>query len=215
VHAVCTNARAGSRRFPYQTPTGRIMTAGESFQRGLKQPIEREERSWLHLDNGFSSAEAMKNLHTPIVVLARQRLSGLKGNVLDLGCGNGSLLSKICTEESGLVPYGVDGSENSLRHATELLLAFAANFIRGDIFDYDAWDKCPNCPLTLLMIGRLWEANRPTAARLMRIPNEKSEAILAYLHSGYGKQLLAFIAHELRLELEPCNSENACLLKSS
>ncbi len=79
-------------RFPYRAPTRQIMTEGRSFQLGFNQIVEPRapERSWFYLDNKFSSLEAMSELHRPIVALARQKLNGLTGNVLDLGCGNGA-----------------------------------------------------------------------------------------------------------------------------
>ena len=64
--------------------------------------------SWYHRDNGFASPEAMSALQRPLVSLARRRLKGVTGHVLDLGCGNGALLAKICDGESGLIPHGVD-----------------------------------------------------------------------------------------------------------
>jgi SAM-dependent methyltransferase len=115
------------------------MTEGRSFQLGLKQPIERPvfERSWYHLDNGFSSATAMNELHEPIIALAGRTLTGVTGTVLDLGCGNAALLAKLCEGRSRLTPYGVDTSSAALAHAGVLLPRVAANFTLGDLFNPD------------------------------------------------------------------------------
>jgi hypothetical protein len=175
-------------RFPYRAPARQLMTEGRSFQLGLNQIIQppAPERSWYYLDNGFSSLEAMSELHRPLVALARRKLNRLTGNILDLGCGNGALLAKICDGQDGLTPYGVDSSDLSLEHARELLPKFAQNFQQGDLFNCDRWFGGPRYALTLLMAGRLLEVERPVADRLLQTLRAKSDAILVYCYPGPG-----------------------------
>ena len=196
-------------RFPYRAPTRPLMTEGPSFQLGLKKLLEepRPDRSWYHLDNGFSSAETMNELHQPIVALARRALHELtgdvfRGNVLDLGCGNGALLAKICDGQSGLTPYGVDLNRKSLEHAATLLPSFASNFSAADLFDCDAWRRERRYALTLLMAGRLLEVERPIAERLLKTLRAQSDAILVYSYPGVGGRSLEAVAREMGFSLD-------------
>ena len=202
--------------FPYRPPAGRAMTERRSFQRGLDQPIERPvpDRGWYHLDNGFSSPEAMSELHKPIVDLARRRLNGLTGSLLDLGCGNGALLAKICDGQGGLTPFGVDANHTALAHAAVVLPRFAANFIAGDIFDPGSLGRGPRHALTLLMAGRLREVDRTVASQLLNRLWTRSDAILVYSYPGPGSRPLASLAQELGLVLEELADDTALLVRS-
>jgi SAM-dependent methyltransferase len=204
-------------RFPYRAPTSHLMTEGRSFQLGLKQPMESSlpEQTWYHVDNGFSSPEAMNELQRPIVALARRQLNGLTGNVLDLGCGNGALLAKICHGQSGLTPYGVDRNNLSLEHAVALQPQFAGNFKVGDLFHCDIWSSGPRYALTLLMAGRLLEVERPIADGLIKRLRARSDVILVYSYPGRGTRSLASVAQEMELRLEDPADETAALLMRS
>jgi HEXXH motif-containing protein len=193
------------------------MTEGRSYQLGLKRPIEppAAEPAWVHLDNGFSSREVMNELHRPIVALARRELEGLTGDVLDLGCGNGALLAKICDERSGLTPHGVDRSELALAHARELLASHARNFVAGDLFDCDLWSCGPRYALTLVMAGRLLEVEPGNADRLMTRLRASSDAILVYAYPGAGARSLASVARDLGLRLADGAEETAGMLVRS
>jgi len=204
-------------RFPYRAPARRVMTSGRSFQLGLNQSLERSllEPSWHYLDNGFSSPESMNELHRPIVALARRELNGRTGNVLDLGCGNGALVAKICDGQIGLVPYGVDRNAVSLQHASELLTKFAGNFTSGDIFNCDTWGSGTRYALALLMAGRLLEVERPIADRLIKTLRAKSDAILVYVYPGRGSRPLMTVLQEMGLLLKDTSHETAGLLMRS
>src|SRR4030095_5183727 len=144
----------------------------------------------------------MSELHQPIVALARRALHELtgdvsRGNVLDLGCGNGALLAKICDGQSGLTPYGVDLNRKSLGHAAALLPSFASNFSAADLFDCDAWSRERRYVLTLLMAGRLLEVERPIAERLLKTLRAQSDAILVYSYPGVGGRSLEAVAREM------------------
>ncbi len=156
------HGRRGSQRI-YRSSQGSGVPSGLTGR--FKQPMERPARdsSWYYLDNGFSSADAMNVSHNPIVSLARRELSGLTGNVLDLNCGNGVLLAKVCEGQTGLTLYGVDTNQAALEHAGEVLPLFAAHFTVGDIFNAEIWGSGIRYALTLLMAGRLTEVDRLVA----------------------------------------------------
>src|SRR5690348_3810470 len=90
---------------------------------------------WYYLDNGFPSLQAMDGCHGPIFTVARETIGQSIGNVMDLGCGNGVLISRICAGHVGLVPYGVDCDPKCIEHARRLWPKDQSNFIVADLFN--------------------------------------------------------------------------------
>jgi hypothetical protein len=212
-------------RFPYRAPARKPMAEGRRFRRALEVSIGPgptgpegmsgqtiglrpvPERAWFYIDNGFSSRQAMDDLHRPIVTAARQVLGGRPGNVLDLGCGNGALLAKICTPGTGLVPYGVDNREPPLAHAVEVWPAFAANFFKSNIFDCQTWAQDRRYSLAIVMAGRLSEVERPTADLILSALQETAGSMLFYCYPGTGSRSLRSVAAEFGIEL--CGQDDA------
>jgi hypothetical protein len=214
-------------RFPYRPPARRLNAPGRGSRRALELSVGQEptgrqasaqetigqrpvpERTWFYLDNGFSSRQAMDDLHRPIVAAARRILAATPGNVLDLGCGNGALLAKICTAGTSLVPYGVDSRISALTHAAEVLPGFSGNFYKGDLFDCEIWAKDRRYLLAIVMAGRLLEVEPPAADRLLSRLQEASETVLFYCYPGAGSRSLGSVAAELGLELRLSGDANA------
>jgi hypothetical protein len=204
-------------RFPYQASSRPVLTRSRSFQRGLdhatQAAAESSRPAWYYADNGFVSAEAMRRLHKPIVALARGALEGLDGNVIDLGCGNGVLLAKICDGRSDLRPYGVDSNRLALEHARTVLPQFAVNFVQGDLFDVELWGGASHhYALTLLMLGRLLEVPKPQALRLLKRLSATSERVLVYIYPDWGDQTLEAMVRGFGLELDKSASDTAGFL---
>ena len=84
---------------------------------------------------------------------------GDTGTVIDLGCGNGALLKKICEARTGVIPFGVDVDESKLEHARLLQPAFSANFVAGNMFESIPIDADTVYSLIILMPGRLLEVD--------------------------------------------------------
>jgi SAM-dependent methyltransferase len=158
-----------------------------AFLRGLKAPIApyTAPPSWYASDNGFSSAMAMDEAHRPIVELAHTTI-GDTGTVLDLGCGNGALLKKICEPRPNLIPFGMDLEETKLDHARQLQPAFAANFVAGSMFDGIPLDGDTVYSLVLLMPGRLLEVDDASARQLRSWLRGHFQHLLVY---AYGEWL--------------------------
>ena len=158
---------AAGLEFPFRSPERPGVTHSLAFRRGLEAPIApySPPPSSYASDNGFSSAMAMDEAHKPIVDLAHASI-GETGTVLDLGCGNGALLKKICGPRPSLIPFGVDVDETKLDHARQVLPAFAANFIAGSMFHGIPLDDDTVYSLVLLMPGRLLEADDASARQL-------------------------------------------------
>jgi len=112
-------------------------------------------RSSDFLDNGFMSRSSMESAHRFIISLTPNRIEGMVGNILDLGCGNGKLLLEIQKEHQDTVLHGVD---------TKDIKALGWNFYRTDIYDFE-WEK--QYELTLMSVERLFEANPDAAIDLL------------------------------------------------
>ncbi len=174
--------------FPYRRPRKPIVTGSAQFKRGLSNPIERKMpfRPWYAADNGFGSVLEMDAAHEPIAALALATLGPEGGAVLDLGCGNGALLKKLHGANPHVTPFGIDHDAERLRHAGELMPAFADNFVRGDLLEDDRiWSGDRRFALALLMPGRLLESGPDAAARLMERLSSRCDHLLVYAYGDW------------------------------
>jgi SAM-dependent methyltransferase len=173
--------------FPFRSPEGPGLTQTVAFVRGLEAPIApyTAPPDWYASDNGFSSATAMDEAHRPIVELAHASI-GDTGTVLDLGCGNGALLKKICEPRPNLIPFGADLDETKLEHARQLQPLFAANFVAGSMFDGIPLDSDTIYSLVLLMPGRLLEVDEASGRQLRSWLRGHFHHLLVY---AYGEWL--------------------------
>jgi len=204
-------------RFPYHVPKRPILTSSPGYQRGLAGCAPGDSTAtWRYTDNGFRSETAMQELHQPIIALARHAVAEESGNILDLGCGNGTLLGKLCADRPDLIPYGVDSNDTALVHARQLWPQFAHNFVDGNLFDVELWSgNTRHYRLGLLMLGRLLEVPRERAIRLLISLKLSCSKVLAYTYPDWGDQSLETIAHQFGLELEESGWSTAAYLKKS
>ena len=77
------------------------------------------------------------------------------GAVLDLGCGNGVLLDKICSEYEGLIPHGVEVEKDRFFSAYSLL-SDTGEIAMGSISNLDLWSE-DKYDLVVLMPRRIEE----------------------------------------------------------
>jgi SAM-dependent methyltransferase len=151
----------------------------------LDEPFRNLE--WYYADNGFSSREGMDLFHEPIEKLAVATLSQATGNVLDLGCGNGVLVNKICQRNGDLIPWGVDISSPNIAHARLLTSRFSDNFVVSDIFDdCVVWTENHEFQLVILSLVRLTEVDQGRAEKLLRRIREHAKTLLVYAYDGDG-----------------------------
>jgi trans-aconitate methyltransferase len=156
----------------------------------------------------------MRTLHEPIVAAARDAVANISGNVLDLGCGNAALVTRVCEGRSDLIPFGIDSNEVALEHARQLLPHLAENFVMGDIFDTELWDAgMRRYALALLMPGRLLEVPEESALRLLDRLRSSCARILLYAYPDWDKHRLGTIARQFGLELEESGSATIACLK--
>jgi SAM-dependent methyltransferase len=201
-------------RFPFRPGTRPTISGSLGFRRGLDHPLQTvpPRPEWRHRDNGFFSRHGMDVLHRPIVNVASKAVAGLAGNVLDLGCGNGALLEKICRDRDRLTPYGIDLNDEALNHARELLPWSAQNFVRGDFFDLAAWPDPLRYCLAILMVGRLFEVPVESAGRLLTAVRARCDRVLVYAYPGSSPDPLEELVHRAGLRLGEMRSDYAGLI---
>ena len=192
--------------FPFQVPERALVSDSAGFHRGLEHPITLTRKparpDWYHRDNGFSSRHGMDLAHERLVTTARSALDGRAGAVLDLGCGNGALLSKIVAGRADLEPHGIDREAHSIAHARELQPTFADNFVQADLFDTATWAEERRYALALVMVGRLLEVPMPTAQQMLAVLRSRCDVVVLYVYPGYSEHPLADMARDLGLRIE-------------
>jgi hypothetical protein len=135
-----------------------VRTTGSAYPdegaRGIVFPYTRARQlappAWLHTDNGFRSAAAMRHAHDEIVRLAVRSLREDRGPVVDLGCGNGVLLDRI-SRRADVPATGIELDGARVEHGRTLYPAIA--FQQGDLFEPFDGDHA----LALMSAARLIE----------------------------------------------------------
>lgn len=198
--------------FPFRAPERPGLTHSMAFRKGLESPIalHTSPPEWYASDNGFGARAAMDEAHRPIVEMAVTSL-GDTGTVIDLGCGNGALLKKICETRAGVIPVGVDVDDSKLEHARLLQPAFADNFVAANMFERAPIDADTVYSLIILMPGRLLEVDEASARRLREWLRGHFQRLLVY---GYGEWLtrygdLSGLAERAGLALESVHKSGA------
>jgi len=159
--------------------------------------------------NGFSSLEAMRSAHEFIVsVLPNDISGGIRGKVLDLGCGTGELLKAIQKCHPDTLLYGVECDEAVINKAVP-----GIRYWHSSIFDYRAWEEVD---LTLISIRRLYEVPEPKATALMEVIYNYSDMLLLYSYDGWSEDVGKFFEpyfDVVTVAKEPSRNFRALLLK--
>lgn len=122
-------------------------------------------------DNGFSSPEAMRQSHDPILAALREFIPK-DGHVRDLGCGNGFLLKRLRIVRPDLRIGGIDIKEDAIVRAKQSLVG---KWYTGRIQDL-GWCPCPKTPpLTSVVISPI---------RLLEMTPEDAEKVRTAIHGA-------------------------------
>ncbi|HHX58357.1 MAG TPA: methyltransferase [Candidatus Moranbacteria bacterium] len=159
------------------------------------QKSKEEINNWLFQDNGFLSLESMRKAHEPIIRAVLDLITkNESGNILDLGCGNGSLLKEVINQRKNLVPYGIEFDNKAFQNIKELLSNFSENFIQGNYYDPMVLEKLnTKFTLTILMPSRFLETNDFQGAKnLNNWLSQNSSKVLAYAYSDKLKKFKSF-----------------------
>jgi len=201
--------------FPYSQPVHLRLTESPGYQKGLEHTQPAPVPAWHYTDNGFQSAEGMNRAHQPLIEMAKQTLHNTGGSILDLGCGNAALLLKICKDESGFIPYGVEIHESKIAHAQTMLPHNIDNFFVGDIFDSIGLWRNQQYDLVILMVGRLLEVDDPQRENLKNWLLSSAKNIMIYVYPDYLQQgqTLSNLAEKAGIELLPNGTSQASLAR--
>lgn len=153
------------------------------YSRATAMPIDVESggvETGLHKDNGFATEDAMHAAHAPLVALASSVVTDPMHAVLDLGCGNGALLDKIC-RGSGAPAYGIDLDPRNCERARRLYPA--GTWTSGDLFvERSIWNR--SYRLVLVSAARLGEVSREIRELLVSRIKTTAEYLLVYAYPG-------------------------------
>jgi hypothetical protein len=204
-------------RFPFRAPERQpLVTRSESYLRGTHELAQITKPDWYHLENGFSSRAAMDDAHQQILEIAVERLHASGSAVLDLGCGNGALLQKLCARMSTCVPFGVERVAERLQRVSFLLPIHAGNFVRGDFFSDETLSSLASrrYALAILMLGRLQEETADRVSALKAFLRRQCDDVLVYLYDDWRSEVgaLDVLANHCRVELMSHHPESRAAL---
>jgi SAM-dependent methyltransferase len=146
---------------------------------------ERPPR-WYHEENGFAVLEDLLEAHGGMAYAAGPLLAGGSARVIDLGCGNGALLARLCEEHPGTVPFGVDRDPRKIERARGILPRHRANFVASCAFDVARWWRAGwTFDVMLLCPGRFLEVAAPRSDALRRRIAERVDRLLLYAYSDW------------------------------
>lgn len=130
--------------FPFENKMPRSYTEGKRFEDSLDAVYETD----LWEDNGFTSKDAMRKSHEPIIDI----IDGEYESIIDLGCGNGVLLEQLRMKTNAQLISGVEINSNVVERGKERFPNI--RFFDSDIFEFE-FDK--EYELSIFMPGRLTE----------------------------------------------------------
>jgi hypothetical protein len=196
--------------FPFQPPATRLVSLSRRFQNGLASvgaPAEAPSPEQRPRENGFSSRAAMNEAHAPLVGAACALMLGAGGSVLDLGCGDATLLHKLTMRIPGVLPSGVDIDGAAITAARRALPAFADRFHVGDMFD-ETPVLGSRHRLVFLAVRRLDEVEPARARWLVARLAALAEHVLVYVYTEQRHRVsLPERASHWGLELEAPSGE--------
>lgn len=176
------------RRFLNKSPESNRPTPAATRERlyGI-DAISVPNQSWFPLDNGFQTIGAMEAAHRLIVLQVVDAVAVLPTsetpNIIDLGCGNGALLKKTHDHLPNCGLFGIELSQERVRHSKLVLTGLAATVRVGNFFtEEQIWRRNGPYSVVLLMLGRLREVDVDTAQQFLSTVAKKTKGIVCYLY---------------------------------
>lgn len=157
--------------FPFENKMPRSYTEGKRFEKSLDAVYEFD----LWEDNGFSSKEAMRTSHEPIIDIVDSDID----SVIDLGCGNGVLLEQIRLK-TGAKPTGVEINSEAVDNGKKRFQHI--QFFDSDIFDFEYDDTYD---LSIFMPGRLTEVPPQKRDKLIQEILGNSKFVVFYMYGDW------------------------------
>lgn len=175
----------GSRgnRFPFKTKKNKV-SESKSFKLSLVDYSEWEE-------NGYTTKEAMEAAHE-LMLAAATSTTIPKGNILDLGCGNGVFveklhkeLNKLHNDDFATIPCGVEVDETRFKSAMDRI--YYGKLWWGDLYKKDTWES-DTYSVTAFMPGRILEQSSDRIEDIKWLVStlpKTTEYLLVYLTSDW------------------------------
>jgi radical SAM protein with 4Fe4S-binding SPASM domain len=105
--------------------------------------------------NGFSSSAGMERAHEPLIALATEMLAEIPtATVVDLGCGDGALVSHVAAA-TGATPYGIELVPERARAADRLLRQAGGTALAGNLYTADWPLPAQHVDLALIALSAL------------------------------------------------------------
>jgi hypothetical protein len=179
------------------------LTGSAAYRNGMDNPTVAPSAlpAWYYVDNGFSSLIGMSLHQAPIVRTVERALFAKRGNVLDLGCGNGALLQKICLRNKELTPFGIDDTPTCIAHAQTMMPACASNFFVGSPPSRPAIFTDRRYALVILSLARLLDAPQARVDDFMSRLMSSADKLLVYVHHGAYVDFIQTLAGRLGLRV--------------
>ena len=136
---------------------------------------------------------AMKAAHD-LIIRATNKVALNKGDILDLGCGNGLLLEKLHKKYGFLSPIGVEVDETRVRKAR---MRHSGGIYQTNVLDIDVY--LGSYELILLSLNRLRELDTVTAAMFLGHLKEHTQYLFIYSYETWAKSLDPLIAEYFEL----------------
>ena len=136
------------------TRTDWTPTKDKFFRKGAYTRVTK--KMWT--DNGFASAEGMRSAHTDIINALTTTLSP-KAHLMDLGCGNGHLMTRLNLHRTDVFTTGIDTNEDAIKSAKN------SNFAVGRIQD----GQWTHATAAIINPARLLEMDADDAARTREV----------------------------------------------
>ncbi len=186
---VVTPIATANFRSDYSTSLREIRRDGPSYPvesaKGLTfpyKPTQGESYSdSLWSDNGFNSYSGMLDGHMMILDRIRKIPSSLDQGVIDLGCGNGYLLSLVRCRSR----VGIEADKDKVRRAVE-----GIDIICGDI--RDVWNLLPDRKfgVALLSENRVKEMSESEKRVLLKWISDRCQYLILYSYDNMWSKVI-------------------------
>jgi hypothetical protein len=139
-----------------------------------------------HEENGFPALADLLEAHGGMAHALAPLLSAGPARIVDVGCGNGALLQRLCADHPETVPFGVDRHPHKIEAARRAMPRHRDHFVAACAFDVDRWWHADWAfDVMLLCPGRFLEVDAARAQPLRRRIAERVECLLLYAYSDW------------------------------
>ena len=145
----------------------------------FKNVVNLRSDNWS--DNGFSNFRSMEDAHSKVIEIIARSWEPSQVRILDLGCGNGLLLSKLASRFPYAQIEGIEINRHRYERADHRLKGFG-KVTYGDIMQSDNYR--PPYGLVLISNSRLTEISVDDRDHFIEFLADVTEHLLIYTYNG-------------------------------